>query len=163
MLDSDRMNRWLTLGANIGVLVGIALLLIELDQNSDLLRAQIHQARSDTHVGHRLDDVESENLTAIRMKLAENGYPQDVTSVEVLTPEELFRFRDFKASRHTDLDNLHYQYQQGYLDEEYYQYRVVCAVRRNAPYWQKFGTFRTNSRPTFRAEIERIMRDVEWC
>jgi hypothetical protein len=163
MLDSDRLNRWLTLGANIGVLVGIALLLIELDQNSDLLRAQIHQARSDTHVGHRLDDVESEKWTAIRVKLAESGYPQDVTSVEVLTPEELIRFKDIKAARHTDLDNLHYQYQQGYLDEEYYQYRVVCAIRRNAPYWQKLGTFRTNSRPTFRAEIERIMRDVEWC
>ncbi len=163
MLDSDRLNRWLTLGANIGVLVGIVLLLLELDQNSDLLRAQIHQARADTHVGHRLNDVESEKWTAIRMKLAENGYPQDVTSVEVLTPEELFRFRDFIAARHTDLDNLFYQYQQGYLDEEYYRYRVVCAIRRRAPYWQKFGTFRTNSRPSFRAEIERIMREVEWC
>ena len=163
MLESDRLNRWLTLGANIGVLVGIILLLIELDQNSDLLRAQVHQARADAHVGHRLSDVESEKLTAIRMKLVENGYPQDVTSVEALTSEELFRFRDYKAATHTDLDNLFYQYQQGYLDEEYYQYRVVCAIRRNTPYWQKFGTFRTNSRPTFRAEIERIMRDVEWC
>ena len=163
MLESDRLNRWLTLGANIGVLVGIILLLIELDQNSDLLRAQVHQARADAHVGHRLSDVESEKLTAIRMKLVENGYPQDVTSVEALTSEELFRFRDYKAATHTDLDNLFYQYQQGYLDEEYYQYRVVCAIRRNAPYWQKFGTFRTNSRPTFRAEIERIMHDEEWC
>jgi hypothetical protein len=163
MVDSDRLNRWLTLGANIGVLVGIVLLLIELDQNSDLLRAQIHQARADTHVGHRLNDVESEKWAAISMKLAENGYPKDVTSVEVLTPEELFRFRNYKAARHTDLDNLFYQYQQGYLDEEYYRYRVVCAIRRNASYWQKFGTFRTNSRPSFRAEIERIMREVEWC
>ena len=163
MLESDRLNRWLTLGANIGVLIGIVLLLLELDQNSDLLRAQIHQARADTHVGQRLNEGESEKLTAIRMKLAKNGYSKDVTSVDVLTPEELFRFRQYIAARHTDLDNLFYQYQQGYLDEEYYQYRVVCAIRRNAPYWQKFGTFRTNSRPTFRAEIERIMRDVEWC
>ena len=162
-MKSARLNRWLTLGANIGVLIGIVLLLIELDQNSDLLKAQVHQARADAHVGHRLNDVESEKWTAIRMKLAENGYPRDVTSVEVLTPEELLRLRDHKAARHTDLDNLHYQYQQGYLDEEYYQYRVVCAIRRNAPYWQKFGTFRTNSRPTFRAEIERIMHDEEWC
>jgi hypothetical protein len=162
-LESNRLNSWLTLGANIGVLIGIALLLIELDQNNDLLRAQVHQSRADAHVGHRLNDVESEKLTAIRMKLAENGYSQDVTSVEVLTPEELFRFRDYKAARYTDLDNLFYQYQQGYLDEEYYHYRVVCAIRRNEPYWQKLGIFRTNSRPTFRAEIERIMRDVESC
>ena len=163
MLDSNRLTRWLTLVANIGVLVGIVLLLIELDQNSDLLKAQIHQARADAHVGHRLNDVYSDKWTVIGMKLAENGYPQDVTSIEALTPEELFRFGNYEAARHTDLDNLFYQYQQGYLDEEYYQFRVVCAIRRNAPYWQKLGTFRTNSRPTFRAEIERIVRDVEWC
>ena len=107
----DRINQWLTLGANIGVVIGLILLLIELNQNSDLLRAQIHQARSDAHVGHRLADVESEKLTAIRMKLYEHGYPQDLTSVDALTPEEHFRFRDYLAARHTDLDNLHYQYQ----------------------------------------------------
>jgi hypothetical protein len=162
-VDSDKINRWLTLGANIGVLIGIVLLLIELDQNSDLLRAQIHQARSDTHVGHRLNDVESVTLAAIRMKLQANGYPRNTASIDALTPEELFRFKDYKAARHTDLDNLHYQYQQGYLDEEYYRYRVVCAIRRNEPYWQKLGVFRTNVRPSFTAEIERIMHEVEWC
>ena len=159
----DRINQWLTLGANIGVVIGLILLLIELNQNSDLLRAQIHQARSDAHVGHRLADVESEKLTAIRMKLYEHDYPQDLTSIDALTPEELFRFRDFLAARHTDLDNLHYQYQQGYLDEEYYQYRVVCAIGRRAPYWKKLGIFRTNIRPSFDAEIERILRDVDSC
>ena len=39
-MDSDRLNRWITLGANLGVLVGIVLLLIELDQNRDMMRAQ---------------------------------------------------------------------------------------------------------------------------
>jgi hypothetical protein len=40
-MDSDRINRWLTLGANVGVLVGIILLVLELNQNSVLMRAQI--------------------------------------------------------------------------------------------------------------------------
>ena len=39
-MDSDRLNRWLTLGANLGVLVGIVLLLLELDQNRKLMRAK---------------------------------------------------------------------------------------------------------------------------
>ena len=39
-MDSVRLNRWLTLGANIGVLIGIMLLLVELDQNRDMMRAQ---------------------------------------------------------------------------------------------------------------------------
>ena len=36
-MDSDRLNRWLTLGANIGVLVGIIFLAIEIGQNQSTL------------------------------------------------------------------------------------------------------------------------------
>ena len=162
-MNADGVNRWLTLSANIGVVIGLILLLIELDQNSDLVRAQIHQARSDAHVGHRLNDVESEHWMPIMMKLREHGYPWDITSIDALTPEELFRFSDYSAARHTDLDNLHYQYQQGYLDEEYYKYKVGCAIRRNAPYWDKLSVFRTNVRPTFAAEIKRIWEEYEPC
>ena len=39
-MDTDRLNRWLTLGANIGVLVGIILLVIEVRQNNENLVAQ---------------------------------------------------------------------------------------------------------------------------
>ncbi len=44
---ADNVNKGLTLSANIGVVFGLILLLVELDQNSDLLRSQIHQSRSD--------------------------------------------------------------------------------------------------------------------
>ncbi len=46
-MNADNVNKWLTLSANIGVVFGLILLLVELDQNSDLLRSQIHQSRSD--------------------------------------------------------------------------------------------------------------------
>ena len=32
-MDTDRLNRWLTLGANIGIIVGIVFLAIEVNQN----------------------------------------------------------------------------------------------------------------------------------
>ena len=38
-MDSDRLNRWLTLGANVGVLIRIILLVVELDQNRDMVRS----------------------------------------------------------------------------------------------------------------------------
>lgn len=38
-MDAEKVNRWLTLGANLGVLVGIVLILTELNQNSELMRA----------------------------------------------------------------------------------------------------------------------------
>lgn len=40
-MDSKKVNRWLTLGANIGVLVGIIILAIEIQQNSDHLALQL--------------------------------------------------------------------------------------------------------------------------
>ena len=39
-MDSDKINRWLTLGANLGVVVGILFLAIELRQNNENLAAQ---------------------------------------------------------------------------------------------------------------------------
>jgi hypothetical protein len=36
-VDFDRLNKWLTLAANIGVLVGIALLVVEVRQNQEIL------------------------------------------------------------------------------------------------------------------------------
>ena len=40
-MDSDRLNRWITLGANIGILIGLILVGYEIKQNSNLVRAQI--------------------------------------------------------------------------------------------------------------------------
>jgi hypothetical protein len=47
-MDSDRLNRWLTLGANLGVLVGIIILAVEIRQNSDLARLQFSDDRRAT-------------------------------------------------------------------------------------------------------------------
>ncbi len=45
-MDSGKVNQMLTLGANFGVLIGIILILIELNQNADLMRAQMTQERA---------------------------------------------------------------------------------------------------------------------
>jgi len=45
-MTADNVNRWLTLGANIGVLIGIMLLLMELNQNATLMGAEPWNERS---------------------------------------------------------------------------------------------------------------------
>ena len=40
-MDSDRLQTWLTLGANIAVLVGIVFLAVEIRQNSEHLALQL--------------------------------------------------------------------------------------------------------------------------
>ena len=39
-MDADKINRWLTLGANLGVLVGLLLLITELKQNAEFAQFQ---------------------------------------------------------------------------------------------------------------------------
>jgi hypothetical protein len=47
-VESDRLNQWLTLGANIAVLLGLIFLIIEIDQNNDMMRAQTRSDISDS-------------------------------------------------------------------------------------------------------------------
>jgi len=39
-MKSESINRWLTLGANVGILIGLVLVIVEIRQNSDLVRLQ---------------------------------------------------------------------------------------------------------------------------
>lgn len=43
----DGLNRWLTLGANIGVVLGLIILIIEVRQNANLSRVALETAKND--------------------------------------------------------------------------------------------------------------------
>ena len=159
-MNAESVNRWLTLSANLGVVIGLVLLLIELDQNSDLVRAQIHQARSDEHVGYRMDLADSAFLLPARLKVEAAGGFGNPAAMDDLTVEEAYRIKEMLAARHQDYDNLFYQYQEGYLDEEFYEYRVASSIRFFAPWWKKLDIFETyGRRPSFDAEIQRLVSE----
>ena len=84
-MDTDKVNRWLTLGANLGVLAGIILLVVELEQNREMMRAQTRNAISS-------------KLTEIQMTVASNPQLADLLararSGEDLTPGERAQFRN---------------------------------------------------------------------
>lgn len=52
-MDSDRLNRWMTLAANFAVLAGIFLLLLELRQNTE--STELQAAQSYVALSHELD------------------------------------------------------------------------------------------------------------
>jgi hypothetical protein len=156
-MNADTMNRWLSLGANIGVVIGLILLLIELDQNSDLARAQIHQARADEQTSRMEERADTDYLAAVLEKLDDVGGFRDLSALNALEPEEVGRLKWFLMSRFIDYDNLYYQYQQGYLDQEYYDSLVVNSVALYAPWWEELNILPTSRRPSFDAEIRRIM------
>ncbi|MCA8900658.1 MAG: hypothetical protein KDA53_05350 [Hyphomonas sp.] len=71
----DRLNRWLTLGANIGVLLGLVVLIVEVRQNAALTRTAMEQDGSRVLV-----DIE---LSLSRPDMAE------IWVKSIRTPEDL--------------------------------------------------------------------------
>jgi len=80
-VDSDRLTHWLTLAANIGVIVGIGFLVLELRQTSAIATAQI---RLDYSAGWRSVDEsrQDESFSEVITKSIEN--PQALSFNEVV-------------------------------------------------------------------------------
>jgi hypothetical protein len=127
-MDSDKANRWLTLGANIGVLIGIILILIELNQNADLMQAQIAQSRADNRVELYREQMNSDYWPAIYVKRA-TAVSRDEW-IDSLTPEEYQRVRFYTLLEVNDLRTQFLQYQQGYLDRQLFETAVEAQARR---------------------------------
>ena len=114
-MDTNKVNRWLTLGANLGVLVGIVLILIELNQNADLMKAQMTQERAN-QLGTLYDTmIHSDYWPDIEAKrYAANS---DDEWIDLLTPAEQIRVRYRYFREHDDIRNQYYQYKEGYLPQ----------------------------------------------
>ena len=89
-MDSDQLNRWLTLAANVGVLIGILLLIFELNQNREMMRAQIRNDIAAQAV-QRMDNLVADREIADILVRDQEG--------SELTPDEELRLRRLHVRR----------------------------------------------------------------
>ena len=52
-MNSEKVNTWLSLAAIFGVIVGLMLLMVEIRQNTEMMRAQIRGFDQITHCSFR--------------------------------------------------------------------------------------------------------------
>ena len=119
-MNHDNLNKWMTLGANVAVLFGILLLVFELQQNREMVRAQ---TRSEISAGitDLLSQVANNEQLASLVRRADNG--------EALTPDEETQYGHRSAALFRYYENVHYQYRQGLYDEpEYRAHKDAWAV-----------------------------------
>jgi hypothetical protein len=146
--NSSKLDRWLTVGTNLSVLVGIALLIVEINQNNELVRIQIEQARSDTYVAWQREVASGDHV---------DGKFFGDMAFEQLDPVEMERIRAIASARFYDYETLYAQYERGFVSEEYWNDRIVPAVRNWAPIWAKlFRLDELSSRRNFIDEIKSI-------
>ena len=105
---TDKLNKWLTLTANIGVVIGLILLLIELRQNTEMMRAQITHSRSETAQSENQAVFNSDHMPAVISK---------VRSEAELTDVELIRYEFYFRAVNRNQDNVLWQHREGFLGE----------------------------------------------
>lgn len=107
-MDTNKLNKWLSLVANVGVLLGLILVAFELQQNSELMRVQINQARADAAMVSNEHSFNSDYIPRIIAKIDSGGE---------LSAEEWIRYVDYFRAMNRNQDNVLGQYLAGMLGE----------------------------------------------
>ena len=128
-----------------------------MDESKKLALAQTYQMRSDALQMMLVHAADSEYIGPIITKLTSAGYPEDLMSLQQLTTEERGRFRQWQIAQQTHWDNMFFQYQQGYIDDEYYRDSFRERVRRLAPVWKELDV--GGARGSFVQEIDDILAE----
>ena len=150
-MKTDRLMRWLTIGANLGVLVSLLLLIAELNQNRDMMRAQI---RHDLAMG----------IVDLLQTPAENQQLANVlfrgNSGEELMPFEMYQFERFTNALFRYWEDVHYQYRVGlYENAESETQKEAWKVslersKLERDYWCKVRSLYS---PEFAAEMDNLI------
>lgn len=152
-MDTDKLNRWLTLGANLGVLAGLALLLVELNQNHEMMRAQTRHEIAAGIVDLLLVPASNEQLAEL-MYRAETGGD--------LTPEEHFQFAMRTNALLRYWEDVHYQYRVGLYDEVEFSKQKEAwrnALHRSEGMRAYWCDKRSLYSPQYMAEMDALLPD----
>ena len=149
----------------IGVVASLIYLSVQIRQNTHamdegrrLALAQTYQMRADA-LQQMVVTAATTEIGTIIVKLTNDGYPDDISSLDRLSADELGRFRLWQIAQHTHWDNLYFQFQQGFLDEEYFNDSFRERTVRLAPVWRALGI--ASGRRSFLQEIERLEKKIQ--
>ena len=151
----DWVNRWITLAANIGVLLGIIFLIVELRQNTTATRLQASSNFQDSFSNIEFFITQNAEFAA----LLDKGRKAEAIDRSV----DQMRLDVFYGNVLRTWQNAHTQYQSGALDEDIWRgsqarlTEVLKADRGLFDYWQ---TNQTHFGLTFNAMIASITDDA---
>lgn len=121
-MNTETLNRWIAIGANVGVLVGIILLIFELSQTRDMMRAQMRQQISQSATEYALATAGDRQLAELTIRAASGEWLEGVDALQ-------YRFR--LSAYFRQQENIHYQARQGLFDDAEF-----AGVKRQ---WRRFA------------------------
>jgi len=174
-VTSDQLSKWLTLLANIGVLAGLAILILEIRQNNDIAMAQIEQSRSESLTQWRRERVINDHIAPLIVKMRALGreytdkfgravrpadYQRRTAYVldKLEDPVDRYRAESWIMASFYDFETLFFQYKRGLVSQDYWEGRIVPAIIDDAPEWKAVREGDTLlGRKEFTDEVERIL------
>lgn len=147
----DRLNDWISVLANLGVVVGIVFLVVEIRQNTEALRAETHLAM--------FQGAQQELFVTI-------DHPRMVTIAadpdEPVTFEDLARLDSFLTAALNARQYAWRQYRAGVLDEQTWvaETNIIALLvgsERTRDWWENLG--RVQFEDAFAADVDAIIAD----
>ena len=138
--------------ALVAVIGGLIAVVMELRQTQSALRAQAYQSRALDVIGAKQVSSANPELDLLIKKV----YSSELV-IESVTPEERSQISSHFYMRRTDLDNEHYQFQNGFLDPDFYRTTTEREIKAYAPFWRALGI--NEPRQQFTEEVDRILAD----
>lgn len=68
-MNAEKINAWLSLTANIGVVIGLGVVIFEINQNTEMMQSQINQSRTDTVISEQQALFNSDFMPALVVKI----------------------------------------------------------------------------------------------
>ena len=158
VMDSDRLSRWLSLVANLGVFGGLLLVALELNQTTNAIRGSNYYSAAESSAEWNKLVAESERLAPIAMTYNAHG-------IDALSDEERYRYALLNLAAFRRHDGAFFQYELGLLSEDWYETIFRNDMETWVPRWREFGFLDEGSesyileglRPTFAAEVRKYM------
>ena len=150
-MSKERLMQWIALAANGGTIVGLLMVILQLQQNRTLMRAQVRHELATTI-------VELLNSSANNSQLA--GVLRRGSLGEQLTEDEQFQFRFRSNALLRYWEDVHYQFRLGLYDEVEYSKQKAAWKATFASsvgfvkYWSEVQTLYS---PLFAAEIDGLL------
>lgn len=154
-MQSSKINEWLSLVANTGVVIGIFLLIAEVNHATGLAEVEAYQTRTRDIQELNLQLAMSESLADILEKFETEG-------PEKLTPGEFRRTRAWYGAILRGMQGQYYQYQHGFLERESVDRTLEDIAGGIYENWEALGLTDSIEIPEWRTEItHRVNQAVE--
>jgi len=129
-MDFDKVNRWVTLAANIGVVAGIFFLGTEMRQGNLATRIAARDSASQGHIDFMGDLLDSSILAVASQKSLTN---QELTDLESL------QLTQWHARRWRHYERVYYLYQYGVISEQEwigFENGITRALNGSSKFWE---------------------------